>query len=134
MDLVNKNSSFADFVSFLPNTYAHTQQFLPPLWAAIKTFSKFFVGQSGKNFQDLFQMQQEFQKLHSSAIALRCFQKTTQPKISKNSENKVMAMGELILQIACLFIYLLPSEFSKYLLNIIKWRRLMLLFSDSSVI
>ena len=29
------NSSFADFVSFRPYTYARTQQFLPSLWAAI---------------------------------------------------------------------------------------------------
>ena len=35
-DLVNKNSSFADFVNFPPNTYARTQQFLPPLWPAIR--------------------------------------------------------------------------------------------------
>ena len=34
-DLVNKNASFADFVRFRPYTYARTQQFLPPLWAAI---------------------------------------------------------------------------------------------------
>ena len=34
--MVNKGSSFADFVRFRPHTYARTQQYLPPLWAAIK--------------------------------------------------------------------------------------------------
>ena len=33
--MVNKGSCFADFVRFCPYTYAHTQQPLPPLWAAI---------------------------------------------------------------------------------------------------
>ena len=33
--MVNKGSSFADFVRFCPHTYARTEQFLPPLWAAI---------------------------------------------------------------------------------------------------
>ena len=33
--MVNKGSSFADFVRFRPYTYARTQQSLPPLWAAI---------------------------------------------------------------------------------------------------
>ena len=37
-DLVNTNSSFADLVSFRPHTYARTQQFLPPSWAAIIYF------------------------------------------------------------------------------------------------
>ena len=35
-DMLNKSSSFADFVRFCPHTYARTQQSLPPLWAAIK--------------------------------------------------------------------------------------------------
>ena len=38
-DLVNKKSSFADFVSFRQYTYARTQQFLPSLRAAIKRTS-----------------------------------------------------------------------------------------------
>ena len=33
--MVNKGSSFADFMRFRPHTYSHTQQYLPPLWAAI---------------------------------------------------------------------------------------------------
>ena len=33
--MVNKGSSFADFVRFRPYTYARTQQSLPPLWVAI---------------------------------------------------------------------------------------------------
>ena len=32
------NSSFTDFVRFCPYTYAHAQQFLPPLWAATKRY------------------------------------------------------------------------------------------------
>ena len=35
VNLVNKDSKFADFVKFHPHTYTRTQQFLPPLWAAI---------------------------------------------------------------------------------------------------
>ena len=35
-DLVNKSSSFADFVRFLSYTYTRTRQFLSPLWTAIK--------------------------------------------------------------------------------------------------
>ena len=35
--MVNKGSSFADFVRFCPYTYARTQQSLLSLWAAIKT-------------------------------------------------------------------------------------------------
>ena len=38
-DLVNKNSNFADFVRFRPHTYTRTQQFLPPLWAAINVLN-----------------------------------------------------------------------------------------------
>ena len=33
--MVNKSSTFVDFVRFRPNTYARTQQSLPSLWAAI---------------------------------------------------------------------------------------------------
>ena len=33
--MVNKGSSFADFVRFHPHTYACIEQYLPPLWAAI---------------------------------------------------------------------------------------------------
>ena len=33
--MVNKGSSFTDFVRYRPHTYARTQQSLPPLWAAI---------------------------------------------------------------------------------------------------
>ena len=33
--MVNKGASFADFVRSCPHTYARTQQFLPPLWAAM---------------------------------------------------------------------------------------------------
>ena len=36
--MVNKGSSFADFVRFRPHTHAHTQQSLPPLWAAINFY------------------------------------------------------------------------------------------------
>ena len=32
--MVNKSSSFADFVRYRPHTYARTRQSLPPLWAA----------------------------------------------------------------------------------------------------
>ena len=32
--MVNKGSSFPDFLRFRPNTYARTQQSLSPLWAA----------------------------------------------------------------------------------------------------
>ena len=34
-DLANKGLNFADFVRLRLHTYKHTQQFLPPLWAAI---------------------------------------------------------------------------------------------------
>ena len=33
--MVSKGSSFVDFVRLHPHTYARTQQFLPPLWAAM---------------------------------------------------------------------------------------------------
>ena len=33
--MVNKGSSFADFMRFRPHTYPRTQKSLPPLWAAI---------------------------------------------------------------------------------------------------
>ena len=33
--MVNKASSFADFVRFRRHTYARTQQSLPPVWAVI---------------------------------------------------------------------------------------------------
>ena len=33
--MVNKGSSFGDFVRFRPHNYARTQQSLPSLWAAI---------------------------------------------------------------------------------------------------
>ena len=32
--MLNKGSSFAYFVRFRPDSYARTQQSLPPLWAA----------------------------------------------------------------------------------------------------
>ena len=35
--MVNKGSSFADFMRFHPHTYACIEQYLPPLWAAIMT-------------------------------------------------------------------------------------------------
>ena len=38
--MVNKGSSFADFVRFRPHTYARTEKPLPPLWAAIKVFGR----------------------------------------------------------------------------------------------
>ena len=36
--MVNKGSHFADFVRFRPHTYTRSQQFMPPLWAAIIYF------------------------------------------------------------------------------------------------
>ena len=33
--MINKDSSFADFVRFRPYTYTRTQQSLQPLWAEI---------------------------------------------------------------------------------------------------
>ena len=33
--MINKGSLFADFVRFCLHTYTRTQQYLPPLWAAI---------------------------------------------------------------------------------------------------
>ena len=33
--MINKGSKLADFVRFRPDTYARTQQFLPPFWAAM---------------------------------------------------------------------------------------------------
>ena len=39
-NLVNKNSSFANFVSFRPYTYTRAQQFLPPLWTAMMDYEK----------------------------------------------------------------------------------------------
>ena len=42
-DLVNMESNFSDFVRFCPYTYPHTQQFLPPLWAAILKLVSFLL-------------------------------------------------------------------------------------------
>ena len=36
--MVIVGASFADFVRFLPHTFALTQQSLPPLWAAMILF------------------------------------------------------------------------------------------------
>ena len=38
--MVNKGLGFADFVRLRTHTYARTQRSLPPLWAAISTFSR----------------------------------------------------------------------------------------------
>ena len=40
--MINKGSSFADFVRFRLQTYARTQQLLPPLWVAIKQHFVYF--------------------------------------------------------------------------------------------
>ena len=39
--MVNKGSHFADFMRFRSHADAHTQQSLPPLWAAINAYIDF---------------------------------------------------------------------------------------------
>ena len=70
-DLVNKKSSFVDFVRSCPYTYERTQQFLPPFSAAIKIIS---LGKS--KLQDFKRFYKFYWSHHNRLTTLQYIMKT----------------------------------------------------------